>query len=122
MITLFFDTYAFYEIIVGNPNYAVYIKDIKIVTTQLNLMELYSHLLLIYPKQDALELFNRYHEFIVPISNQVIIEAMDFRCTNRRKRLSYVDCIGYIFSQENEMKFLTGDQKFEGKIGVEFVK
>ena len=27
-----------------------------------------------------------------------------------------------IFSQENEMKFLTGDQKFEGKIGVEFVK
>jgi len=122
MITLFFDTYAFYEIIVGNPNYAVYIKDIKIVTTQLNLMELYYHLLLIYPKQDALELFNRYHEFIVPISNQVIIEAMDFRCTNRRKRLSYVDCIGYTISNKQGIKFLTGDKQFENMPNVEYVK
>jgi len=75
MRSFFFDTYAFYEIIVGNQNYLPYTKDVKIVTTQLNLMELYYHLLALYNKEEALELFNRYAEFVVPVSNSMIIEA-----------------------------------------------
>ncbi len=32
------------------------------------------------------------------------------------------DCIGYITARKLGIKFLTGDNKFEDKIGVEFVK
>ena len=82
MISFFFDTYAFYEIIIGNENYKKFTKDIKIVTTQLNLMELYYHILSLYNKEESLELFRKYEEFTVPIENNTIIEAMDFRKKN----------------------------------------
>ncbi len=118
----FFDTYAFYEIIVGNPNYKLYTKDIKIVTTQLNLMELYYQLLLLYPKNEAIEFFKRYEEFIVPVSNSVIIDATDFRKMHNKKKLSYVDCIGYTIARDMKIPFLTGDMQFEKMENVEFVK
>ena len=38
---IFFDTYALYELIRGNPAYKVYSKDIALMTTRLNLMELH---------------------------------------------------------------------------------
>ena len=122
MISLFFDTYAFYEIIVGNPNYIEFTKDIRILTTQLNLMELYDQLINLVSKQKALEFFKRYEELVVPITNQIIIEAMDFRKSNYKKNLSYVDCIGYILSKKMGVLFLTGDKEFEFMDNVKFVK
>ena len=118
----FFDTYAFYEIIVGNPSYGEFTKDVKIVTTQLNLMELYYQLLSLYDKQTALGFFNRYLEFSVPVNNDIIIEAMDFRKQNYKKDLSYVDCIGYTISKNMRILFLTGDNQFKDKPNVKFVK
>ena len=53
---------------------------------------------------------------------ETIKQAMVFRLANKKEDLSYVDCIGYAFSQQNLIKFLTGDRRFESKIGVEFVK
>ncbi len=122
MHSFFFDTYAFYEIIVGNPNYLLFTKDIKIVTTQLNLMELYYQLLALYDKQQAVEFFRRYQEFIVPISNEIIIEAMDFRKQHYKQNLSYVDCIGYVIAKKMTTPFLTGDKQFEEMTNVKFVK
>ena len=93
----FFDTYAFYEIIVGNPSYVEFTKDVKIVTTQLNLMELYYQLLSLYDKQTALGFFNRYWEFAVPVNNDIVIEAMDFRyvISNRKKQILVLSNFGY---------------------------
>jgi len=122
MLSFFFDTYAFYEVIVGNPDYRPYSKNIKIITTQLNLMELYYQLLLIYDKKTAVELFKRYEELIVPISNSAIIEAMDFRKQYNKKKLSYVDCIGYIVAKDAGVPFLTGDHQFKDMPNVRFVK
>ena len=122
MLSFFFDTYAFYEIIVGNPNYMPFTKEIKIVTTHLNLMELYYHLLALYSKEQALGFFKRYEEFVVPISNLIIIEAMDFRKQYYRKNLSYVDCIGYTIARKMKIPFLTGDSQFEDMPNVKFVK
>jgi len=122
MDSFFFDTYAFYEIIVGNQNYKQYAKDVKIVTTQLNLMELYYQLLALYNKETALNFFGRYEEFVVPISNLIVIEAMDFRKQNYKKNLSYVDCIGYTTAKKLNILFLTGDMQFEDKPNVRFVK
>ena len=122
MLSFFFDTYAFYEIIVGNPNYTLFTKDIKIITTQLNLMELYYQLLALYNKEDAMNIFYRYEEFIVPISNSTIIEAMDFRKQNYKKKSSYADCVGYATARIMNVKFLTGDNQFKNFDNVEFVK
>ena len=122
MLSFFFDTYAFYEIIVGNPNYAPFTKDVKIITTKLNLMELYYQLLALYSKEDATNLFYRYEEFIVPISNSAIIEAMDFRKQNYKKNLSYVDCVGYTIARIMNVPFLTGYNQFKNFDNVKFVK
>lgn len=122
MLSFFFDTYAFYEIIVGNPKYKPFTKDIKIITTQLNLMELYYQLLSLYNKEDAIEFFKKYEEFITPISNSIIIQAMDFRKKYSKRNLSYVDCISYIIANSLGIKFLTGDKEFEHMDNVEFVK
>ena len=122
MLRIFFDTYAFYEIIVGNPNYLPFTKNITIVATQLNLMELYYQLIILYDKEQAMEFFKRYEELIVPINNSVIIEAMDFRKKHNKQGLSYVDCIGYIIARKMGIQFLTGDKQFKGMTNVEFVK
>jgi len=122
MISFFFDTYAFYEIIVGNPSYLPFTKDVKIVTTQLNLMELYYQLLALYNKEDTMISFKRYEEFIVPISNEIIIGAMDFRKQHYKQDLSYVDCIGYVIAKSMNIPFLTGDKQFEEMANVKFVK
>ena len=39
--TFFLDTYALYEIIEGNENYIEYTKNVAIVTTKINIMELF---------------------------------------------------------------------------------
>ncbi len=122
MLSFFFDTYAFYEIIVGNPNYKPFTEDVKIITTQLNLMELYYQLLALYNKKKAIDFFKRYEEFVVTISNEIIIEAMDFRKQHYKQDLSYVDCIGYVIAKKMDIPFLTGDKQFEEMENVRFVK
>ncbi len=122
MRSFFFDTYAFHEIIVGNTKYQPYAKDIRIVTTQLNLMELYYQLLLLYNKDEAMKFFTRYEEFIIPISNSIIIEAMDFRKKYYKGNLAYTDCIGYIIAKKMGIPFLTGDIQFKNIPNVEFIK
>ena len=47
---------------------------------------------------------------------------MKFRLKNKKMDLSYADCIGYIYACENNLKFLTGDEKFKDMDNVEFVK
>src|SRR3989338_10548536 len=117
----FCDTYALVEIALGNTRYTKYITYV-LVTSEQNIMELYYAFLRDYDQQKAEKHFQFWSYFIVHIPQQTIKNAMKFKLANKKDKLSYVDCIGYIFSQENEMKFLTGDQKFENKIGVEFVK
>jgi len=122
MNSYFFDTYAFFEILVGNPNYLQYSRNIKIVTSQLNLMEFYYLLLKAYPKEIAIQYFKRYEEFIIPVNNETLIAAMDFRRKHRKKGYSYVDCIGYLMAKELGVKFLTGDKEFKDMQNVRFIK
>ena len=122
MLSFFFDTYAFHEIVTGNHSYLGLTRDVKIVTTQLNLMELYYQLLALYDKKHAMGLFERYQEFAVAISNSIIIGAMDFRKLHYKKDLSYVDCVGYTIAKKMGILFLTGDRQFENMDNVKFIK
>lgn len=118
--TLFFDTYALYEIIEGNPVYKKYLQDIVIITTRLNLMELYYGLLTRHNKKIADKYYDEFKKYIIKISDKIIKEAMIFKSLN--KKLSYIDCVGYVIAKENNMKFLTGDREFKGLPNVEFVR
>src|SRR3989338_11077382 len=109
----FFDTYALFEIAKGNENYLEYSSDTGIVTTKLNLMELYYGLLVNFGKSVADQYYERYKEFCIEASDDVIKSAMQFRVQNKKKNLSYVDCIGYSLAAEAKIKFLTGDKEFE---------
>ena len=122
MNVLFFDSYALYEIIEGNPNYKKYSENIAIITTKLNLMELHYGLLNKYGKEVADKYYDIFVEFTVEINDDLIKKANEFRISLKKKKLSYVDCIGYIIAKSRNIKFLTGDQQFSDLENVEFVK
>ena len=120
--TYFFDTYAFYEIINGNPAYKNYEKEIAIITSKLNLMELHYGMLLLHGKEKADEYYEKFLEFTVEIEDEIIKMANYFRAEYRKRKLSYVDCIGYTIAKLRNIKFLTGDMQFQDLENVQFVK
>ena len=75
-----------------------------------------------YGKNSAEHYFNHWLELCVKIPHSVIKAGMEIKLENKKEKLSYIDCIGYSFSLQNKLFFLTGDSKFKNKPGVEFVK
>ena len=47
---------------------------------------------------------------------------MDLKLKHRKKKISYVDALGYKLALENNALFLTGDNAFKDVSHVEFVK
>ncbi|MFH1316691.1 MAG: type II toxin-antitoxin system VapC family toxin [Candidatus Woesearchaeota archaeon] len=122
MTEVFFaDTYALFEIIFKNDDYKRFLKLI-FVTTKSNLVEFYYHLLKDYGKNVADAHLKAFSSIIIPVTYESIQEGMKFKLKFKKEKLSYVDCIGYALALEYGIKFLTGDQKFEFKDNVEFVK
>ncbi|HUS50720.1 MAG TPA: PIN domain-containing protein [Candidatus Paceibacterota bacterium] len=117
----FFDSYAVIEIVTGNPNYAKFVNEVPIITI-FNLAEIYYSSLNRLDDKRADEIYEKYCQCVVEVSDEILKKAIKFRKENKKKDLSYADCIGYICALENNMKFLTGDKEFEGMRNVEFVK
>ncbi len=126
MSDYFFDTYALHEIEEGSDNYLQFSQDVGIVTTSLNLMELYYSCLVKESQAAAEEKFSHFRPFCIEASDEVLKEAAMMRAQMKAKlnksNLSYVDCIGYVLAKKLKVKFLTGDREFEGLDNVEFVK
>jgi uncharacterized protein len=121
-LVYFFDTYAFFEFILGNKNYKKYFEQTKIFTSVLNLTELFYVLLNNYDLETARKYYYSFKQFVIPLSDEIIEKAMIFRHDNKKKDLSYADCIGYTIAQKQGIKFLTGDKEFKDMGNVEFVK
>lgn len=119
--TFLADTYALVEIIKGNNNYKDFL-DYNLITTKLNIMELYYHCLRYHDQEVANRYLKLFFQFVVPISIDSIKMGMQFKLKYRKEKLSYIDCVGYALASELGIKFLTGDCKFEDKQNVEFVK
>ncbi len=118
----FFDTYALIETAKGkNESYKKYLKSLAI-TTKLNLLELYFVFIREGQKDIAKTLFRDFSKICVPTSDEILMKAAEMRLDFLKLDLSYVDCIGYIISQQLGIKFLTGDSKFKNFENVEFVK
>jgi len=121
-VKYFFDTYAFYEFINGNRKYKKYFENYEIVTTRLNLVELFYVLLKNYNLEKARKYYSAFLPFTIDFTDTIVEEAMKFKLKYKKRDLSYVDCIGYMLAIFNNLEFLTGDNQFKNLQRVEFVK
>lgn len=119
----FFDTYAIIEFLDGNKKCFKAFKK-GMITTRLNLMELYYQAFKKWGKIVANKLYAKFLEYVVDFDDNIIKEAMMFRLNMKKKGkdFSYTDCIGYTLAKKKKIKFLTGDEEFKGMVNVEFVK
>ena len=120
--TLFFDTYALYGIALGSENYKLYTSGFRIITTIMNLYELYFRLIQDNFLFEAEKFFEKFLPDCMQIKPDVIKDAARFRLKNKKLDLSYVDALGYITAQRYDAPFLTGDKSFRRLPNVEFVK
>ncbi len=120
--SFFLDTYAIFEIISGNPGYAFLKKGEGIMTSSLNLMELYHGLLSKVNVSEAERYYDAFLDYTVPFDTFIIKESMKFRFAQRKRKLSYADCVGYIIAKTRGAAFVTGDREFEGMDGVRYIK
>ncbi len=120
-IIRFLDTYALVEIGKGvNTTYST-IQSAPAVTTKLNLLELYFVFLREKQPERGRELFNQFSPFCIDISDDVLLKAAEMRLQFLKRNFSYIDCIGYILSQQCGLLFVTGDAGFAGFRGVELL-
>ena|SRR3989338_8812211 len=117
----FFDSYAFFEIIKGNKNYEPYLNS-NIITTKLNLFELYFGLLKEFNEEKAIFSLNNYYSFAADFDKPDIEEAAKLKLKLNKRNVSMTDCIGYAVASKLGIRFLTGDKEFENLSNVEFVK
>ena len=117
----FFDSYSIIEIMRKNSSYLKY-ADSVIITNVLHLAEVYYHLLINYNEKTADSWMSKLKLSFIEITPEIAVEASKFRFKNKKARLSYADCIGYITAQKQGLKFLTGDKQFKHMKGVEFVR
>jgi predicted nucleic acid-binding protein len=121
-INLFFDTYAFFEVLEKKKSYLKYTKEVIITTTKLNLMKLHYGILRTHGKEKADLCYDELLSYAVDVSDEIIKSANQFRFLMKKRKLSYVDCIGYVLAQSLGIKFLTGDNGFVDLANVKFVK
>lgn len=121
MTTYFFDSYALIELTRGNFYYAAYTNS-TIVMTIFNLAEFTYSVYNQYGKDKAVEACTKFSECVHDVDASLILEAMEFHSANKKRDLSYADCIGYIMAKKLNIKFLTGDEQFRNFPNVEFVK
>lgn len=122
MAEYFADSYALVEYVKGNKNYAKYFRDNRIITTRLNLMELFYSTLITADEELAEKYYDSFSSHIIEFGDETAKEATKFKYLHKKKKISYVDALGYQISIDKGIKFLTGDKQFENLAGVEFVK
>ena len=117
----FFDTYAVIEIVSGSPLYARFANEVPSITV-FNLVEIYYSAINHLDESRAEEIYEKYSGCVIRITDEILKDAMKFRKKNKKRDLSYADCVGYICALKNNLIFLTGDKEFENLENVEFVK
>ena len=117
----FFDSYAIVEIIKGSENYKHYVNA-TVLTTKLNLFEVFYGLLRDIGEKEAQAFIEAYYECVIDFDKSVIKNAAALRLQYRKRNLSMTDCIGYCIAKRWGVPFLTGDKEFEQMENVEYVK
>lgn len=122
MKAAFLDTYAMYEILFANPSYAAYVNGAKVITTRMNLLELYYGMLAKQGKEAAEKAHDAFRMLAVEIEDEDVRTAAHVRYLYRKKKMSFVDALGYAIAKRYDLPFLTGNKEFRNLENVEFVK
>ena len=85
-------------------------------------MELHYRTLSLYGEKIANTAFDRFLPFCMSFSDEEIKEANQLKLINKKRKLSYIDCLGYIIARKRNTKFLTGNIQFKDLKSVEFIK
>lgn len=117
----FFDTYAIIEVIKENQAYFRF-KECPIVTSILNLGELYYALIKDFGEDFAEEWHDKLKPMALDVTLPEVIGGMKFKYKKKKVNFSFVDCVSYAMAKEHKLIFLTGDKEFAGLPNVEFVK
>ena len=118
----FYDSYAVIEYINDNPKFAPYFEENAGFLTIMNVMEIYYSSLLEAGVEKANIVIERLWPLVIHPTKETIKKAMQFRAKQKKRKLSYADCIGYILALENKIRFLTGDKELMDMPNVEFVR
>lgn len=117
----FFDSYALIEILLGNQLFEEY-KNEDMHITILNLIEVTQYFMQHFGEEKASIICKKLSVYVLELSNEDILNATRFRNENKKKSLSYADCVGYIYAKTHNLVFLTGDDAFRNMPNVEFKK
>ena len=115
------DTYALWEIQFENPKYAFLLNQPFVITNWI-LVEFYKTMLKQFGKEIAMLWHEKFKPYCKEVETGVLIKAVDFQHENKKEGMSLFDCVGYMFSLENNLTFVTGDKAFKNKKGVLFIQ
>lgn len=120
----YLDTYAMREYLRGNRSYQKYFSGHELITSLMNLIELYYLVLRDDGESAADKSYLAFKQYEVSITDHDIRNAMKFRLGSkaRKEDVSYADAIGYIIAKRYGVTYLTGDDAFEGFPNVLFIK
>lgn len=121
MVIYCLDTYALWEIHFENPKYSVLLNH-PFVITNWTLVEFYRTMLKRYGKQTSMFWYNKLIAYIKDVNMDLLFKAVDYQHENKREDLSLFDCIGYVYSIENNFIFVTGDKAFKHRKSVLFIQ
>ena len=117
----FLDTYALIAIANGDPRFQQYLES-DATTLNVNLLELYYFFLRKYNEKTAAHFLQKFIVIAGDFQAASVGEAMKLKYAHKNKRMSYIDCIGYIHAKREKRIFVTGDRAFTGFEGVDCVR
>ena len=115
------DAYALVEIAQANPAFTQLLNS-DFVITEPTLAEFYGVLYRKAGKEHATYWLVRLEPWARSVPLSIMVKAAEFKVHNARRNVSFFDCAGYLYAQENGMRFVTGDKEFKDKDGVLFIK
>ena len=115
------DTYALWEIQFENPKYTFLLNQ-SFVITNWTLVEFYKTMLKQFDKETAMFWYEKFKPYCEDVDSDLLIKSVDFQYENKKDDLSLFDCVGYVFSLQNNFTFVTGDRAFKNKKNVLFIQ
>jgi len=113
------DTYALVEICDGNHPFSTLLNE-EVVIPDLTMAKFYGNLYRKYGLKTAEYWLRKLTPLCRSVSREILIKAVQYRIDNKFQNISFFDCVGYLFTREHNILFVTGDKEFKHKEGVDF--
>src|SRR3989338_4455987 len=114
------DTYPLIEIAKGNQKFTFLLNE-DIIITDTTIAEFYYVILQKYNIATADYWYKKLAHYCTAVPRSILIKAVKFRHSNKKKDLSFFDSVGYLFATEFNYHFVTGDKEFENLDNVLYI-